>query len=274
MAPLGAARARPPRTAPAPRRPRPRLCLLFELAAVAAWIAVIALTVTAAVHGGRPAAPASVGEAPHHHVTPSHAAHAAHAVPGPGAFGGLAMWALMCVAMMLPAALPALAHVGENSLRRRRQRAMAGFAAVYLAVWTGYGALLLALAPLWSRLPGDAPLAGALALASGWQLTARKRRALRDCHRSSPLPLSGLRALAGTGRFGLRHGGACLRSCWALMLVMAVAGGGPGMLGWMAALTGIVVAERFARTPTRAADLAAAALAAAALAVVLTPALA
>ncbi|MFF8261230.1 DUF2182 domain-containing protein [Streptomyces virginiae] len=265
MAPLGAVRARLPRTAPAPRRPQPRLCLLFELAAVAAWIAVIALTVTGAAV-----------DAAHHHTAPSHAAHAAHAahaVPGPGVFGGLAIWALMCVAMMLPAALPALAHVGANSLRRRRQRAMAGFAAVYLAVWTGYGALLLALAPLWSRLPGDAVLACALALASGWQLTVHKRRALRDCHRSSPLPLSGLRALAGTGRFGLRHGGACLRSCWALMLVMAVAGGGPGMLGWMAALTGIVTAERFARTPRRSASLAAAALAGAALAVALRPAL-
>lgn len=270
MAPVGAARARPPRSAPAPHRPRPRPCLPFELAAAAAWIAVIALTVTGTVHGDRPAAPAAVGEATHHHVTPS---HAAHAVPAAGAFGGLAVWVLMCVAMMLPAALPALAHVGENSLRRRRRRAMAGFAAVYLAVWTGYGALLLAIAPLWSRLPGDAVLAGALALASGWQLTVRKRRALRDCHRSSPLPLAGLRALAGTGRFGLRHAGACLRSCWALMLVMAVAGGGAAMLGWMAALTGIVTAERLARTPGRCANVAAAALAAAALAVALTPAL-
>lgn len=266
----GGARARSPRTPPVPRWPRPRVTLLHELAAVAAWIAVIALTLTGTVHGARPAAPAPVGEAPHHHMTPS---HTAHAVPGAGVFGGLTTWALMCVAMMLPAALPALAHVGANSLRRRRQRAMAGFAAVYLTVWTGYGALLLALAPLWSRLPGDAVLACALALASGWQLTVHKRRALRDCHRSSPLPLSGLRALAGTGRFGLRHGGACLRSCWALMLVMAVAGGGPGMLGWMAALTGTVTAERFARTPRRSANLAAAALAAAALAVVLAPAL-
>ncbi|MFE5627183.1 DUF2182 domain-containing protein [Streptomyces virginiae] len=273
MGPLGAARARPPRTVRAPRRPRPRPCLLFELAAVAAWITVVVLTVTGAVHGSRPQAPAPAGEAPHHHTTPSHAAHAAHSVPGAGVAEGLAMWALMCVAMMLPAALPALAHVGANSLRRRRQRAMAGFAAVYLAVWTGYGALLLALAPLWSRLPADAVLACALALAAGWQRTVHKRRALRDCHRSSPLPAGGLRALAGTGRFGLRHGGACLRSCWALMLVMAMTGGGPGALGWMAALTGIVTAERFARTPRRTANLAAAALATAALAVALTPAL-
>ncbi|MGW6574149.1 copper chaperone [Streptomyces sp. NPDC054945] len=181
----------------------------------------------------------------------------------------LMMWALMCVAMMLPAAVPALAHVGTNSLRWRRQRAMATFAAVYLAVWIGYGALLLAPAPLWARLPHDVTLACALALAAAWQLTVHKRRALRDCHRSSPLPPSGRRAVAGTVRFGLRQGGECLRSCWALLLVMAVASGRSGMLVWMAFLTGIVLTERPARKPRRPTRLAAAVLAAAALAVVL-----
>ncbi|UUY51012.1 DUF2182 domain-containing protein [Streptomyces yangpuensis] len=261
------------RTAPASRWPRPRVTLGYELAAVAAWSAVIALTVTGAVHGLHPAAPATApaGEVAHHHMPPAHPPPGA---PGPGTagFGSLAMWTLMCVAMMLPAALPALAHVGDNSLRRHRRRAMAGFAAVYLTVWTGYGALLLAAAPLWSRPPGHAVAAGALALAAAWQLTVHKRRALRDCHRSSPLPLSGPRAATGAVRFGLRHGGACLRSCWALMAVMAVAGGGAAMLAWMALLTGIVMAERFASGPGRVTRLAAGVLAAAAPAVALIPA--
>ncbi|WP_405421939.1 DUF2182 domain-containing protein [Streptomyces erythrochromogenes] len=268
----GGARAWSPRTASAPRRPWPRVTLPYELAALAAWIAVIALTATGTVHGAHPASPAPAGEA-HHHATPAHTAHGAAGFGGTSGFGGLATWALMCAAMMLPAALPALAHVGANSLRRCRQRAMAGFAAVYLAVWTGYGALLLASAPLWSRLPGDAVLSCALALAAAWQSTVHKRRALRDCHRSSPLPLSGPPAVTGTLRFGLRHGGACLRSCWALMAVMAAAGGGRGMLAWMALLTGIVTAERFARRPGRTTRLAAAALAAAALTVALAPVL-
>ncbi|MFE7098397.1 copper chaperone [Streptomyces erythrochromogenes] len=260
----GGARARSPRRASASRWPWSRVTFPYELVALAAWIAVIALTVTGAVHGAHPAAPAPAGEA-HHHVTPAHTAHGASDSGGTAAFGGLATWALMCAAMMLPAALPALAHVGTNSLRRCRQRAMAGFAAVYLAVWTGYGALLLVSAPLWSRLPGDAAPACALALAAAWQSTAHKRRALRDCHRSSPLPLSGPRAVTGTVRFGLRHGGACLRSCWALMAVMTAAGQGTVMLAWMALLTGLVTAERFTRRPGRTTRLAAAALAAAAL---------
>lgn len=269
----GGARARSPRTASAPRRPWARVTFPYELVALAAWIAVIALTVTGAVHGAHPAGPAPAGESPHHHMSPAQTAHGTSGFGGTAGFGGLATWALMCVAMMVPAALPALAHVGTNSLRRRRQRAMAGFAAVYLAVWTGYGALLAASAPLWSRLPGDAVLACALALAAAWQSTVHKRRALRDCHRSSPLPQSGPRAMTGTVRFGLRHGGACLRSCWALMAVMAAAGGGTGMLAWMALLTGIVTAERFTRRPGRTTRLAAAALAAAALAAALAPAL-
>ncbi|MER6251509.1 DUF2182 domain-containing protein [Streptomyces sp. NPDC001584] len=267
-----AARTRSPRTAPVRRLLRPRVSLGFELVAVAAWIALVAPAVTGRSHGADGTGRTPGTGAPHHHMSTAQAVH------GAAGSGGLGMWALMSVAMMLPAAVPALAHVGTNSLRRRRQRAMATFAAVYLAVWIGYGALLLGSAPLWARLPDDVVLACALALAAAWQLTVHKRRALRDCHRSSPLPPTGWRAVAGAGRFGLRQGGACLRSCWALMLVMAVASGrsgsgsGSGMLAWMAVLTGIVMTERLARKPRRPTRLAAAVLAAAALAVVLTAA--
>ncbi|MGW6980962.1 DUF2182 domain-containing protein [Streptomyces sp. NPDC054932] len=276
----GAVRTRSPRIAPVLRLLRPRVCLAYELVAVAAWVALIALAVTGGMHGAEDAV-ATVGtgtKAAHQHLSQTHdvhqvhSVHETHAVHGMPGSGDLAMWALMSVAMMLPATVPALAHVGANSLRRRRQRAIATFAAVYLAVWFGYGTLLLALAPLWAPLPDDVVLASVLALAAGWQLTVYKRRALRDCHRSSPLPLSGWRAVAGAARFGLRHGRACLRSCWALMLVMAVASGRSGMLVWMALLTAIVTAERLALKPRRPAHLAAAVLAAAALAAVVLPA--
>ncbi|MFF4427303.1 DUF2182 domain-containing protein [Streptomyces sp. NPDC001549] len=261
-----AERVRSPRTMRVRRLLRPRVSLGFELVAVAAWIALVALVVAGGTHG--------TDGATHMHGT------GGVAEPGgpPAGFGAsgsmdLAMWTLMSVAMMLPATVPVLEHVGTNSLRRRRQRAMATFAAVFMAVWIGYGALLLRLAPLWSPLPGEVVLASALALAAVWQLTIHKRRALRDCHRSSPLPLSGWPAVAGAGRFGLRHGGACFRSCWALMLVMAVASGvseGSGMLGWMVLLTGIVTTEKLARKPRRPTHVAAAVLAAAAMSVALT----
>src|SRR6201999_1979005 len=107
---------------------------------------------------------------------------------------GIGMWMLMIVAMMVPTALPAVRHVAANSLRRRRARAMATFAAVYALGWVAFGVVLLAVSPAWSGVARAVVAAGALAIAAGWQLSGPKRRALRDCHRPSPLPPTGRRA--------------------------------------------------------------------------------
>jgi predicted metal-binding membrane protein len=182
---------------------------------------------------------------------------------GSGAAVALAIWALMIVAMMVPAALPAAQHVAVNSLRWRRNRAVATFLAVYLSIWIAFGLLALALSPLWSAADGKLVLAVALALAAGWQLTVYKRRALRDCHRPSPLPPSGRRATAAVVRFGWRNGLACIGSCWAMMLAMSVASS--MMIFWMVALTGIVLTEKLATKPRLATRMAAMLLGAGAL---------
>jgi predicted metal-binding membrane protein len=78
-------------------------------------------------------------------------------------------------------------------------------------------------------------------VAAGWELTAAKRRCLRACHRTLPLPPDGWKADAACARFGLRYGWACLGACWALMLAMAIAGHASLLL--MLVLTVIVVAE-------------------------------
>jgi predicted metal-binding membrane protein len=177
---------------------------------------------------------------------------------------GLPMWALMSSAMMLPAALPAVRHVAVNSLCWRRGRAIAEFLAVYLGIWVAYGALVLgALAPLEGSARGGLLLGSTLALATAWQLTPTKLRALRACHRSSPLPPRGWRASVAVARFGLRNGGACLGSCWAIMLVMAVADSTRSL--WMLALTALVCSEKLANRPRRATRCAAALLGAGAL---------
>ena len=163
---------------------------------------------------------------------------------------GLPMWSLMAAAMMLPAALPAVRHVALNSLRWRRGRAMAEFLAVYLGIWLAFGALLLGALALVPRAGAAATFAGALALASMWQLTLPKRRALRACHLSSPLPPRGWRATRGVARFGLRNGAACVGSCWAMMLVAALAGS--GRLCWMVGLTAVVYVEKLQERPRRA----------------------
>jgi predicted metal-binding membrane protein len=162
----------------------------------------------------------------------------------PGILGGLAAWTLMAVAMMAPVALPAVRHVALNSIRRRRQRAMALYFVAYVTVWALFGVFLLVVARLGRQLfdAGDrAMLAVALALAAGWQLSRWKRRALYACGRTVPLPPVGRRADAGCVRFGLQSGCRSVRSCWALMAAVAVVG--QFALGWMGLITAWVVVE-------------------------------
>lgn len=174
--------------------------------------------------------------------------------------GAIATWSVMVVAMMLPATVPAIRHVAVNSLRRRRRRAIALFVAVYLSVWTAFGALVLLVSPLWSTVGGATVPALALAVAAAWQLTGSKRRALLDCHRPAPLPPRGWRATAGVLRFASINALACVRSCWAMMLAMGVARS--MTLFWIVAITAIVTTEKLAERPRQAARAGAVALAA------------
>jgi len=176
------------------------------------------------------------------------------------ASGGLPYWTLMTVAMMGPAALAGIRHTGLNSLRWRRRRAMAEFAAAYLAVWMAFGALTLTVAALVPATPGSAAFAIVLAAAAAWQVSPLKRRWLRDCHRSVPLPPRGWAAERAALRFGLRNGAGCLGSCWCLMLVMVVASG----FLWTVLVAGFVTAEKLLLQPRRATRFGAAVLAIAA----------
>ena len=173
------------------------------LAIVAAWVAVVGFHADLA--GG-----ASAG----HH-------HGVHARPS--VLATLPMWTVMCIAMMIPAALPAVRHVGTNSLRWRQQRAIVEFLAVYVGVWVTFGAVTLsALALVDGTIPSDVVLAAALGAAAVWQVLPYQRYFLRACHRTVPLPPRGWRAAVGCARFGFRHGRACLGVCGPLMAVMAV----------------------------------------------------
>ncbi len=76
---------------------------------------------------------------------------------------------------------------------------MAEFAAAYLLTWATFGVVALAIA---ARVPATGQvtaLSAVLAAAAAWQLTPAKRRALRGCHRSVPLPPRGWRAEAVVG---------------------------------------------------------------------------
>jgi predicted metal-binding membrane protein len=179
----------------------------------------------------------------------AHAATTTRAASLPAAVaGGLTGWVTMTVAMMGPAALAAVRHTAVNSLAWRRGRAMLEFSLAYLAVWTlvGVAGLVLtahATAPRWTALSVT------LAAAALWQLTPVKRRALRECHRAGPLPPRGWQAELAAIRFGLRHGCACVSSCWCVMLAMTFAPG--GHLLWTLTLTGLLTAERLFERPRR-----------------------
>jgi predicted metal-binding membrane protein len=241
------------------RRPDLRRLLLQrpELGASAAVVAAWVILVVGAVqdeHAG--AAHAGVAGMAMFESGPAHSAWSAVA-------GGLPHWVLMTVAMMGPAALAGIRHTGLNSLRWRRGRAMAEFSAAYLFIWTAFGIAALAATALLPAITGWTATGLALAAAAAWQLTPLKRRWLRGCHHSVPLPPRGWRAETGSVRFGLRNGCSCLGSCWCLMLVMAVVPN--AHLVWSAALTLVVTTERLLERPRRATRLAALALAVAAI---------
>ena len=197
--------------------------------------------------------------------------HRAHVGPDHsplGVLAGLPGWSVMVVAMMVPATLPAVRHVGLNSMRRRRERAMAIYTAVYVGAWALFGVTALGAHHVLTVHLGvgdTGALALALVVAAGWQLTRAKRRALYACGRTVPLPPIGHRADAGCARYALLHARRCMQSCWAIMLVMVAVG--QSSLAWMIALTALVVAEELTVRGRRFTRPAAAVLAAAAVVV-------
>ena len=161
-----------------------------------------------------------------------------------GALGrALLDWALMTLAMMTPLALPLLRHVVARSFASRRHRSATLFLAGALAPWLLLGSVglpLLATAPAWAVGAPWLATCGLL-LAAAWQLSPMKRTALRRCHLTMPLAAHGLRADMGCVRQGLAYAGACVSSCWAMMLAMEVAPYHPLVAICM---QGVVLAER------------------------------
>jgi predicted metal-binding membrane protein len=167
----------------------------------------------------------------------------------------LTSWLLMSFAMMVPATLPAVRHVALNSIDARRARAMTLYVAAYLAVWGLFGVVAFALFGVSRTLFGFATtdrvlLAIVLVIATVWQLTRIKRRAIVACKRTVPLPPDGLRADRACMRFGMMQAWRCLLACWPLMLLMA-AMPHPHPLLPMIALTAIVLVEERARNRDR-----------------------
>ncbi len=167
-----------------------------------------------------------------------------------------AMWAVMMVAMMVPAAAPMVLMFNRVATERaaKGQPAVptAVFLAGYLAVWSAFS--VLATAAQWGlheaallspMLAATRPwLGGGLLLAAGtFQFTPLKQACLAKCRSPLGFLLTEWReGVRGALVMGVRHGGYCTGCCWALMALLLV--GGVMNLVWVAALAAVVLGEK------------------------------
>ena len=171
------------------------------------------------------------------------------------------MWGGMMVAMMLPSAAPMI--LAFDSVERRDAPAGQAtsrslvFAGAYLLVWVGFSAL--AAGAQWGLQTGgmltpmivsnsEGLTAGLLVLAGLYQLTPLKQACLRRCR----TPLGFLMAewrdgVRGALAMGLKHGLYCAGCCWALMLLLFVAGVMNPI--WIVFLAIVVALEKWPRLP-------------------------
>jgi predicted metal-binding membrane protein len=166
-----------------------------------------------------------------------------------------AMWTVMMVGMMTPAAAPVLLLFAGAQTRRDPQHArvaVAMFALGYAVVWIVFSlfaavaqSALHALATLSPQMAVSSARAGAVVLcaAGAYQLLPIKRACLARCR--SPLAFFMTRwrdGARGALAMGLRHGAWCVGCCWALMAVLFVVG--VMNLAFVAALAVFVLIEK------------------------------
>jgi predicted metal-binding membrane protein len=136
------------------------------------------------------------------------------------------------VAVMLPSAAPLVLLYRRGATAR----ATVALATGYLLVWAATGLpvwVAMGVVPLWA---GPA----VLALAGAYQFTPFKAACLTRCR--TPADFLVQRWGRSALRLGVEHGAWCVGCCWALMLVLVLA----GMMGlaWVAGVTAIVALEK------------------------------
>jgi predicted metal-binding membrane protein len=165
-----------------------------------------------------------------------------------------AMWWVMMIAMMLPAAAPVvLLYVRAASTAGGPEPATASFLGGYLAIWAIFagGATVLQaalenaelLSGEWMRSRSVLLTAALLTVAGAYQLSPAKAACLRHCQNPARFISRFYRAgPLGAVRMGAIHGAFCVGCCWLLMALLFV--GGVMNLAWIAALTLLVAAEK------------------------------
>lgn len=159
------------------------------------------------------------------------------------------MWAVMMIAMMVPAAAPSFLLYARMS---REGLNAAAYLAGYLGAWGAIGILYalshwelqnLGLIGPGMRL-SSAPAAGILLLAVGaWQWSPMKASCVSRCRSPLGFFMTDWREGPwGALLMGARYAGWCIGCCWMVMLVLFVAGAMSFV--WAAVISLYVLAER------------------------------
>jgi predicted metal-binding membrane protein len=159
-------------------------------------------------------------------------------------------WAIMMAAMMLPSAMP---MIGLYAAMQRdapnataRTAAVSAFTAVYVMVWalTGVPIYVAGVALMGVAASTLAyTTAGVLIAAGIFQLSPLKQVCLRHCRSPLGFLLGHWRAgWRGAVSMGWAHALYCLGCCWALMVVLVVAGAMG--LPWVLLIASVVAAEK------------------------------
>jgi predicted metal-binding membrane protein len=169
---------------------------------------------------------------------------------GLGLVAFVPVWTLMMAAMMLPSVAP-VAVLYERTVTNNRLVRLTAFALSYIVVWGLAGIPAFGIAALLSSVAMDHPeiarfMAAGIFLVLGlYQVSPLKNRCLSHCRSPFSLlmhyanfhgPLRDLRA-------GTHHALYCLGCCWALMLVLVVAG--IMNLLVMVALAAVILIEKY-----------------------------
>ncbi len=171
------------------------------------------------------------------------------------------MWAVMMTAMMLPSAAPMIlmfdAIERRNASPDQKRFRSLHFAAAYVVVWIGFsvaatvlqwGLQYYALLTPMIVSRSDWLTAALLVLAGLYQLTPLKHSCLNYCRSPIGFLMSEWRdGTGGAWRMGMKHGLYCTGCCWALMLLLFVAGAMNPI--WIVCLTLVVALEKWPLLP-------------------------
>jgi len=168
------------------------------------------------------------------------------------------MWTEMMIAMMIPSAAPmVLTFALVQRKRREHQRPFVPRGIVllgYFLVWAAFSAvaaiaqwILHAKALLSPMMVATSPaFGGALLILAGiFQWTPLKNACLAHCRSPLSFLMTDWRdGKSGALVMGLKYGVYCTGCCWILMALLFVAG--VMNIGWIAAITVLVLAEKIA----------------------------